>query len=462
MRARWSPLLLGLVAACRRAPAPSTEEAAAPAEAPASPGSSGPAAPPAPPPAPAASASAPIASASAAAPPPLVFVPIARKTLDRATFPIAVGFDGGQRFSMWIEALRVAREIEQATGRRPRFTFFVSAAYLTRSAPGSTIGVARSREEIAVRRALLQVAVNEGHEIADHGVGHEDGRGWDQARWAAELATFQSLARESVFEPVVRGGAPAFPRWAPVAAAGAVGARCASDADCTGGLCLELSARERLCSAPCNAHQRCPAATFCGTPAFVKDTDVCLPLPAHPVALDGAEAFGADGEPKAHPALVPFPVRGFRAPFLGTSPGLVRALEGAGYAYDASFTVLPGPATRVAAGEPASAKILELGLVRTPGARTIPMDYNYYHLHEPPSRMRADYRLGVVAAYERGEPFTIGHHFAAFRLRGGPETYFDVLRETVEWIHLGCPDGGRERCPGARVVPYRELAQRLE
>src|SRR5690606_15696253 len=126
----------------------------------------------------------------------------------------------------------LAREASAIAARPAHFTYFINTCYFDTAVRPSTIGRARSRDEVLVRRALLQIAVNEGHEIANHGDGHHDGSSFDLARWREELTTFHAIADTLAFEPI-RGedGRALFPRFAPVAGApaGAPGAACDRD-----------------------------------------------------------------------------------------------------------------------------------------------------------------------------------------------------------------------------------------
>jgi hypothetical protein len=365
--------------------------------------------------------------------------------------------------------LELAREVRERQGARVGFTFFVSGAYFTTRLARSTIGSAKSHDELVVRRALVQQAIVEGHEIADHAVRHLDGSSFTRAEWDAELGEQAALVERYLFEPVrAPDGAAVFPRWAPLAgaASGALGAACKAPGDCASGLCLRVSPEVRVCTEPCNQGLPCPAGTACGAPTFTRTTDVCVPLPVLPLEHEGAVLFDAKGEPnRAHPALVPRRLEGFRAPFLGHGDALLEALAARGYRYDASFAVLPGPpveAVLPANGSSREVRLLELGLARWEGARTLPMDFNYHALGEGPERMRRDYRKSVLAAHAAHVPWNVGHHFAA--LSGG--AYFEVLADTVRWAARGCPEreveGSPKGCAGAELVTLAEVARRLE
>ncbi|MCH4554194.1 hypothetical protein MKW35_16345, partial [Aestuariibaculum sp. L182] len=59
--------------------------------------------------------------------------------------------------------------------------------------------------------------------------------------------------------------------------------------------------------------------------------------------------YGSDPEPEGWKTFVDAEVRGFRAPYLSTSPALLSALKDMGYAFDAS-SVSKGPALPIHAG----------------------------------------------------------------------------------------------------------------
>ncbi|MEM9691709.1 MAG: hypothetical protein AAGA56_04135, partial [Myxococcota bacterium] len=111
------------------------------------------------------------APALSSAPPPTASAPpddglmLHRVNVDFSSAPpvVTVSFDGSQRFSMWAQTMAVAREMSHR--RRARFTYFINSVYLDPDVKGSGIGKAHSREEVLVRRALMQIAINEGHDI---------------------------------------------------------------------------------------------------------------------------------------------------------------------------------------------------------------------------------------------------------------------------------------------------------
>ncbi len=368
-------------------------------------------------------------------------------------------FDGSQRFSLWLEVMRFARAEAKARGKGPHFTFFVNACYYSTTPGHSEIGRAHSQGEVLVRRALTQLAIDEGHDIGSHGVGHADGRAWNEDAWRTEFDKFDEIMTPSLFVPVRDAeGKPLFPRFEPLATAkpGEVGARCEKDADCTSGACAEITADTRLCTTACNLKNPCPEGTYCGSPMFLTDTDVCLPKPSFPIEHDGQTLFFANGAPNfKNPELKPYRVEGYRAPFLASNDDLYKILLERGYEYDTSLASSPRPPYALSPPGDRHA-IVEFPLMPHPGARTIPMDYNYRLLKVTPERMESDYASSLVSAASMNHiPWNVGHHFATW----DEGAYLKVLERTVRFALDGCPDASSREpaCAGAEVVSFREL-----
>jgi peptidoglycan/xylan/chitin deacetylase (PgdA/CDA1 family) len=379
----------------------------------------------------------------------------------RAPMRFTVAFDGSQRFSLWLRTLDFARDAQRRLGERLRFTYFVNACYFTTERVESDIGRAQSRAEVLVRRGLAQLAINEGHEIANHGTGHHDGSHWSVDLWREELARFHAIMDGQLFEPVADDeGGFVFPRFEPLASAapGATGASCESNDDCTSNQCARIDATLSVCTEPCNLRRRCPEGTACGAPAFREDTDVCLPVPTHPIELDGRPLFDARGQPNPkHPRLRRYRIRGHRAPYLGANDAMVEALIERGYTYDTSLGAGPGVPFRVGPAE--GGRLLEFALMPWPGAKAIPMDYNYRRVDDAAEHMRADYRAGLVQSYERGRwPWNVGHHFATWE----DGAFLGVLEDTIAFASSGCPDErGAKRCAEVDLPSFAELAREL-
>jgi peptidoglycan/xylan/chitin deacetylase (PgdA/CDA1 family) len=385
--------------------------------------------------------------------------PVTRSFDDRP-FTFTAAFDGSLRFSLWHRTLRFARGMKAKYERGPSFTYFVNAAFFSTSPGKSDVGKAMSRAEVLVRRALAQQAINEGHEIADHGAGHLDGRTFDREQWLTEIDRSRRLLVDAFFEPIPReGGGFVFPVFAPTTEEpGRLGARCETDEDCGSKVCLHPTPEQGLCSEACNLKTKCPEGFACGAPMFRTDTDLCLPVPRFPVKLDDLVLFDERGEPNlAHPRLARYSLVGFRAPYLGANDALYEALMERGFLYDTSQSVSPGPPFHFVDAS-RGRRLLELGLAVHSGVLTIPMDYNYARLEASPERMLADYLLGIDQSLSRGRvPFNVGHHFTLWH----EGAYLSVLEQAVEHVLSGCPKEGEARCPGAEVATFRELAGQL-
>ena len=387
----------------------------------------------------------------------------ASSALDPGPLFVTGAFDGSQRFGMWAATMDFARRLERETGKRLRFTYFINTAYYDRGVRGSWIGTAESADEEIVRWALTQQALNEGHEIGDHSVRHQDGSSWTVAAWRAELDEFHDLVAEHLFEPVTDGaGAPVFPRWRPVRAAapGEVGAACGSDQECSSGRCLPVAPEQAYCTQTCNRSHPCPAGTVCGTPTWTTDGDACVPMPEYPIEWQGQELFDASGQPNLeHPALQRAHIEGFRAPQLGHNSALYDVLTELGYTYDTSKILAPG-APRPTTNQGRAFGLWQFPLMKYAGSLTVPMDYNYKVSNGTYERMRADYRSSILQAYGRRDraAWNIGHHFALWN--GG--AYWRAMQDALRFAADGCPDdGGAQRCPDVEFPTFRELAATL-
>jgi peptidoglycan/xylan/chitin deacetylase (PgdA/CDA1 family) len=403
-------------------------------------------------------------SASASAPPASMLVrqPIEHDFSVGPTF-FTPAFDGSLRFALWLDVMRFSRQMRRDLGKDAHVTFFVNACFYTTQPGKSDIGKAQTRAEVLVRRALTQQAINEGHDIGNHGLGHLDGSQWTVEAWKTEMDAFHAVMDGALFEPIVESGKFVFPRFEALdtAASGEVGASCESDADCASRSCLEVTNEVKLCTQPCNLKQKCPTGTACGGPMFRDDTDVCLPPPGLPVELDGQVLFDARGEAnRKHPRLSSYRIIGFRAPYLASNDAMYEALTARDYVYDTSQAASPGPPYRIGVSG-GKGTLLELALMPHPGARDIPMDYNYQQVRATPDRMRADYEASLVHTHAMGHlPWNVGHHFAPW----DEGAYLRVLKDTVRFTLEGCPSQDPERtprCAGAEVVSFRELTKKL-
>lgn len=116
---------------------------------------------------------------------------------------VIISFDGAHDLAQW----RRSRALAVNTGAT--FTYFVSCVFLlspeTRrhyQAPGRTtgrsnVGFAASKHEVADRLAEIWKAHVEGHEIANHGCGHFDGKEWSRSDWEREFDAFAAILRNA-------------------------------------------------------------------------------------------------------------------------------------------------------------------------------------------------------------------------------------------------------------------------
>ncbi|RUM97277.1 polysaccharide deacetylase [Pseudaminobacter arsenicus] len=128
--------------------------------------------------------------------------PLQAPAADKPQYVI-ISFDGAHDLAQW----QRSRNLAARTGAR--FTYFLSCVFLlsreTRGhyhAPGksagrSNVGFAQSRGEVQARLDQIWLARAEGHDIASHGCGHFDGKGWSKADWLNEFGQFSAILRDA-------------------------------------------------------------------------------------------------------------------------------------------------------------------------------------------------------------------------------------------------------------------------
>ena len=374
-------------------------------------------------------------------------------------------FDGSKKFQMWVDTVDFARRIKRDFDMPLAFTYFINTCYFDTSVSGSWIGKAHSQAEVTVRWALMQQALNEGHEIGNHSVRHQDGGAWSESQWREEFQEWHDLVEANLFKPVYEPGKGAvFPDWQPMpgAAEGEVGAACATHDDCATGICLPVSDQASFCSATCNKNKPCGNGTVCGAPDWNQSKDLCVPMPAFPVEHDGEVLFDESGRPNlSHSALQPYQVIGFRAPQLAHNSALFEVLEEFGYRYDTSKILKPGPPKRIAHSGKVYDSMFEYALMKNRGSLTVPMDYNYKVNDGSYERMLRDYKQSIVDAYllRDHQPWNIGHHFALWRGGG----YWRAMKEAFVWAAQGCPSGrGETQCEDVAFTSFKDLTTVIE
>ncbi len=366
-------------------------------------------------------------------------------------------FDGSQRFGMWVDTMQFTRDFEARHGKALHWTYFINTCYYDQTVSGSWIGKAESRDEEIARWALTQQALNEGHEIANHAVLHQDGTNWSVERWREEFTNFHDQTDNNLFIPIPDGeGGHVFPNWQPSGELRTQGAACDSDSDCDSDICLPLTPDLSVCSARCNKNRPCGDGFACGAPTWNTSTDVCVPLPEFPVEYRGEVLFDEEGRPNLEAeALSTYRIVGFRAPQLGHNANLFEVMEEFGYAYDTSKILPPGFPQKTQHGSRTFEELYQFALMRHEGSRTIPMDYNYKVNDTSGERMLSDYERSIVQAYDAGrQPWNIGHHFALWR--GG--AYWQAMQDAFDYAAQGCPaDDGSLQCEEVEFPTFRDL-----
>ena len=167
----------------------------------------------------------------------------------------------------------------------------------------------------------------------------------------------------------------------------------------------------------------------------------------------------AEREPAGWQSFVDGDIKGFRAPYLSTGPGLVDALKAFGFAYDASL-VSKGPAMPKAAGDLVrfSLPLIPEGPEQRP---VIAMDYNLFVRHSMGIENRKDsarfeertlaaFNAAFEAQYEGDRiPLQLGFHFV--EMNGG--AYWRALERFLTDV-CGKPD--------VACVSHREAMEMLD
>lgn len=119
---------------------------------------------------------------------------------------IALAFDNCGQTDFWRASRQFAQEMK-AIKIKVDFTYFLSGVYFLsertkqlyhgpRKPDGSSeIGFATNDADLLERLNQIQSALNEGHEIGSHAVGHFDGSSWSAADWEYEFSTYLSLLK---------------------------------------------------------------------------------------------------------------------------------------------------------------------------------------------------------------------------------------------------------------------------
>jgi peptidoglycan/xylan/chitin deacetylase (PgdA/CDA1 family) len=116
---------------------------------------------------------------------------------------VLISFDGAGPLPQWERSLALGAK----TGAR--FTYFLSCVNaLPRELSGayripdgrsgkSNVGFGGSRTEVEARLLSIWRAASAGHEIANHGCGHFDGKEWSKTDWLAEFSAFDAIMKNA-------------------------------------------------------------------------------------------------------------------------------------------------------------------------------------------------------------------------------------------------------------------------
>lgn len=117
---------------------------------------------------------------------------------------VQIAFDGSYRIDAWEQTRNLAREL--STPRQAvHFTYFINSVYLLGkpfrkeyTPPVGPVGTANlefpaNLEDIKSRVRQINLAIDEGHEIASHTAGHFIGFKFTEAQWQREFEQFNKL-----------------------------------------------------------------------------------------------------------------------------------------------------------------------------------------------------------------------------------------------------------------------------
>ncbi len=119
--------------------------------------------------------------------------------VDRPQQFVLLAFDGSKNVNFWKESRQFAADADV------KFTYFANAVYFLpdamktnyiepkNGAGKSAIGFGGKKADIAIRLEQMQLAMEEGHELASHANGHYDGSSYTRKMWNSEFTQFTSL-----------------------------------------------------------------------------------------------------------------------------------------------------------------------------------------------------------------------------------------------------------------------------
>ena len=133
-------------------------------------------------------------------------LPTAHAKVDRPPQYVVLALDGSKSNSMWEETRAFARNMT-AQGKPLKWTYFINTAYLLTDAAKtsydapragrgkSAIGFGGKMSDVLTRFKEMNMAQEEGNEIANHASGHFDGSKWIALDWRQEFDQFYSILK---------------------------------------------------------------------------------------------------------------------------------------------------------------------------------------------------------------------------------------------------------------------------
>jgi hypothetical protein len=320
---------------------------------------------------------------------------------------IVIAFDGSRAIGMWRDSMAFARQVQAESGKSIHYSYFINTPYYLTDPPANALGIRRGdipADEALRRWAYTQLAINEGHEIGSHLVGHYNGESWSADRWRQEFDMFDQHVKNRLFQPLrTSAGQPLFPRFA------------------------------------------------CADP-LAEECDPVFPV----VDEDGTELFDAQGNASAAAIasgrLVPYRMVGVRAPELGWNNAMLDVMAARGFRYDTSQTGQLGWPGRT------RGNLWEFPVQMFPRTRSskqiLGMDYNFYVGHLDGAEVEEMYNKVIGRAYAGSRhPVYLCHHFSNW---AGPDgvTYWDSLKRSVR--------NTAKSLDGVRFVSYIELTDMFD
>lgn len=141
---------------------------------------------------------------------------LANAKVDRPPQYVILAFDGSKSVPFWKESRQFATDADV------KFTYFASGVYFLATADKnnyvepaqgkgkSAIGFGGTKAEIAPRVEQVQLAMEEGHELASHANSHFDGSAYTKTQWNSEFTQFTSLMANAWKNAGVGKNEPAF------------------------------------------------------------------------------------------------------------------------------------------------------------------------------------------------------------------------------------------------------------